>query len=144
MEHGVHENTPLAYHGVGGLVVAVRQRIDQVWQMCLTKLNTRWKLLGKSAMLEDHKQWLLAVASGKVDHVASLVQAGLVHHVEIRGLIQQYERAANKLYKPKGYMEEDIMHLIVMLRLDGTRVAEFAHRSLSLPSLTTIRCNTII
>jgi hypothetical protein len=40
MEHGVHENTPLAYHGVGGLVVAVRRKIDQVRQMRLTKLNT--------------------------------------------------------------------------------------------------------
>ena len=83
MEHGVHENTPLVYHGVGGLVVTVRQRIDQVRQMRLTKLNTGRKLLGKSAMLEDHKQWILAVASGRVDHVASLVQAGLVHHVVI-------------------------------------------------------------
>ena len=30
-----------------------------------------------------HKQWILAVASGKVNHVASLVQAGLAHHVGI-------------------------------------------------------------
>ena len=83
MEHGVHENTPLVYYGVGGLVVTVRRRIDQVRQMRLTKLNTGRKLLGKSAMLEDHKQWILAVASGRVDHVASLVQAGLAHHVVI-------------------------------------------------------------
>jgi hypothetical protein len=144
MEHGVHENTPLAYHGVGGLVVAVRRKIDQVRQMRLTKLNTGRKLLGKSAILEDHKQWILAVASGRVDRVASLVQAGLAHHVGVRGLIQQYERAANKLYKPKGYTEEDIMRSIVMLRLGGARVAEFAHRSLSLPSVMTIRRNTII
>lgn len=46
--------------------------------------------------------------------------------------------------KPKGYTEDDIMRSIVMLRLGGARVAEFAHRSLSLPSLTTIRRNTII
>ena len=144
MEHGVHENTPLAYHGVGGLVVAVRRKIDQVRQMRLTKLNNGQKLLGKVAMLEDHKQWILAVASGRVDRVASLVQAGLAHHTGVRSLIQQYERAANKLYKPKGYTEGDLMRSIVMLRLGGARVAEFAHRSLSLPSLTTIRCNTII
>lgn len=32
-----------------------------------------------TAVLKDHKQWILAVASGRVDHVALLVQAGLTH-----------------------------------------------------------------
>ena len=100
--------------------------------------------MGKIAVLEDHKQWILAVASGRVDRIASLVQAGLTHRVGIRTLIQQYERAANKLYKPKGYTEEDIMCSIVMLWLGGACVAEFAHRSLSLPSVTTIRRNTVV
>jgi hypothetical protein len=36
------------------------------------------------------------------------------------------------------------MRSIVLLRLGGARVAEFAHRSLSLPSLTTIRHNTVL
>lgn len=36
------------------------------------------------------------------------------------------------------------MRSIVMLRLGGARVADFAHRSLSLPSLTTVRRNTVI
>jgi hypothetical protein len=112
--------------------------------MRLMKLNTSRKLLGKVALLEDHKQWILAIASGKVDRVAALVQAGLAHHAGIRTLIQQYERAANKLYKPKGYTQEDIMRSIVLLRLGGARIAEFAHRSLSLPSVTTIRRNTVI
>ena len=100
--------------------------------------------MGKVAVLEDHKQWILAVASGRVDHVASLVQAGLTHHVGIQTLIHQYEQAANKLYKPKGYTEEDIMHSIVMLRLGSAHVAEFAHQSLSLLSVTTICWNMVI
>jgi hypothetical protein len=36
------------------------------------------------------------------------------------------------------------MRSIVMLRLGGARVAEFAHRSLSLLSVTTIRRNTVL
>jgi hypothetical protein len=144
IERGVHENTPLVYHGVGGLVTVVRRKIDQIRGMRLMKLNTSRKLLGKVTLLEDHKQWILAIASGKVDRVAALVQAGLAHRAGIRGLIQQYERAASKLYKPKGYTKEDMMRSIVLLCLGGARVAEFAHRSLSLPSVTTIRRNTVI
>lgn len=41
-------------------------------------------------------------------------------------------------------MEDDFMCSIVMLRLGGAHVADFTHRSLLLPSLTTIRQNTII
>ena len=144
IRRGVHENTPLHYHGIGGLITAVQRKNEQVQRLRMTKLNNSRKLLGKAAALEDHKQWILAVASGRVDRVASLVQAGLANRAGIRTLIQQYERAANKLYKPKGYTEEDIMRSIVMLRLGGARVAEFAHRSLSLPSVSTIRRNTII
>jgi hypothetical protein len=144
IEGGVHESTPLVYHGVGGLITAVRRRIDQVQQLRMIKMNDNRKLQGKAAALDDHKQWILAIASGRVDRVASLVQAGLKHHAGIKSLILQYERAADKLYKPKGYANEDIMRSLVMLRLGGARVAEFAHRSLSLPSLTTIRRNTVI
>ncbi|KAH8991639.1 hypothetical protein EDB86DRAFT_2806500, partial [Lactarius hatsudake] len=110
----------------------------------MSKLNDSRKLLMKVGALEDHKQWILAIASGRVDRVASLVQAGLKHRVGIKTLIQQYECAAEKLYKPKGYTNEDIMRSIVLLRLGGARVAQFAHQSLALPSLTTIRRQTVL
>ena len=58
--------------------------------------------------------------------------------------IQQYERAAEKLYKLKGYTNEDIMRSIVLLQLGGARVAKFAHQSLALPSLTTIWRQTVL
>ena len=51
---------------------------------------------------------------------------------------------AEKLYQPKGYTNEDLMRSIVMLRLGRARVAEFAHHSLSLPSITTTRRNTVL
>ncbi|KAH9170291.1 hypothetical protein EDB89DRAFT_2190372 [Lactarius sanguifluus] len=144
IRNGVHENTPLIYHGIGGLVEVAQRKTEQVRQLRLTKLNASRRLLGKATALDDHKQWIMAIASGRVDRVASLVQAGLKHKAGIKTLIQQYERAAEKLYQPKGYSNEDLMRSIVMLRLGGARVAEFAHRSLSLPSVTTIRRNTVL
>jgi hypothetical protein len=103
IEHGVHESTPLVYHGVGGLVTAVRRKIDQVQRLRMIKLNDSRKLQGKAAVLDDHKQWMLAIASGRVDRVASLVQAGLKHHAGIRTLILQYKHAADKLYNKRIY-----------------------------------------
>ncbi|KAH9050407.1 hypothetical protein EDB83DRAFT_2522604 [Lactarius deliciosus] len=144
IQHGVHENAPLVYHGVGGLIEVAWRKIEQVQQLRLTKLNASRRLLGKAAALDDHKQWMMAITSGRVDRVASLVQAGLKHKAGIKTLIQQYKRAAEKLYQPKGYSNKDLMCSIVMLRLGRARVAEFAHCSLSLPSITTIRRNTVL
>ena len=73
IKHGMHESTPLVYHGVGGLVTAVRRRVDQVQRLRMIKLSDSQKLRGNTAVLDDHKQWILAIASGRVDRVASLV-----------------------------------------------------------------------
>ncbi|KAH9036309.1 hypothetical protein EDB85DRAFT_2209149 [Lactarius pseudohatsudake] len=132
IKFGTHENIPLMYHGVSALITIARQKTDQIEQLCMSKLNDSRKLLVKAGALEDHKQWILAIASGRVDHVASLVQAGLKQQVGIKTLIQQYERAADKLYKPKGFTNDDIMRLM------------FAHQSLALPSLMTIRRQTVL
>ena len=142
--HGTHENVLLMYHGVGALITIARQKANHIEQLHMSKLNDSRKLLVKAGALDDHKQWVLAVASRRVDRKVSLVQAGLKHRVGIKALIQQYEHAAEKLYKPKGYTHEDIMRLIVLLCLGGACVAQFAHLSLALPSLTTIRCQTVL
>lgn len=142
--NGTHENVPLVYHGIGGLMAIVRRKTDLVAQLRMSKLNDSRKLLAKVGILEDHKQLILGIASGRVERVAPLVQAAMKNGVGIRTIVQQYERAAEKLYKPKGYTNEDVMRSIVLLRLGGARVAEFAHRSLALPSLTTIRRNTVL
>ena len=144
VQHGVHPNSTLDHQPIGGLIELVRQKTDQIEQMHLTKLNDNRKLETHAASLADHKQWILAIASGRVEHVSALVQAGLKRKAGVKGLISQYEHAAVKLYKPKGYTNEDIMRSIVMLCLGGARVAEFAHRSTFLPSPTTARRNTVI
>jgi hypothetical protein len=144
IRHGTHENVQLMYHGVGALITIARRKTDQIEQLRMSKLNDSRKLLAKAGALDDHKQWILAIASGRVDRVASLVQAGLNQRMGVRTLIQQYYHAAEKLYKPKGYTSEDIMRSIVLLRLGGARVAQFAHQSLALPSLTTIRRQTVL
>ena len=73
------------------------------------KLNDTCKLVGKVVAVEDHKQWILVVASGKVDQVAVLVKAGLNNHAGICRLIAEYEQAALKLYCSWGYMADDMM-----------------------------------
>ena len=67
IRNGAHENIPLVYHGVGGLMTIVRHKTDTVSQLRMSKLNDSRKLLVKVGALEDHKQFILAIASGRVD-----------------------------------------------------------------------------
>ncbi len=123
IHEGTHENMPLMYHPIGGLVEIVRCKINHINQLQLTTLNQTRKLTGKVAALDDHKQWILAVASGWADRVAALVQAGIKQKAGVRGLIADYELAAKRLYKPKSYFKEEIMKSIIMLQLGGSHVA---------------------
>lgn len=62
---------------MGGLVKIVRMKTQQINSLRLQKLNDSWKLMGKVAVLDDHKEWIMAISSSKVEHVDRLVQNGL-------------------------------------------------------------------
>jgi hypothetical protein len=64
IKHGIHDQTPLMYHGIGGLMTIVWRKNDLVSQLHMSKLNDSRKLLVKVGMLEDQKQLILGIASG--------------------------------------------------------------------------------
>jgi hypothetical protein len=93
IETGVHKNTHLAYHSIGGLVTLVRQRVGEVKALRLRKLNDAQKLAGKAVALDDMKQWVMAVGSGKVECVDRLVWVNLARKGGIRNLLDLYDHA---------------------------------------------------
>lgn len=139
MEEGVHENTHLAYHSVGGLVSIIRRKTAEVKALRLRKLNDARKLAGKAVALDHLKQWILAVGSGKVEQVDRLVRVNIARKGGIRNLLDLYDHAAQKVYHPWNYNENDELLGLLLWRLSGARVAGIAHRSLGLPSLSTLR-----
>jgi hypothetical protein len=144
METGVHENTHLAYHSVGGLVTLVRRKQGEVKALRLRKLNDARKLAGKAVVIDDLKQWVMAVGSGRVERVDRLVRVNLARKGGIRNLLDLYDRAAQQIYHPRNYTEEDELRGLLLWRLGGARIAGIAHRALNLPSLSTLRRRTII
>lgn len=144
IETGVHENTHLTYHSVGGLVAIVRTKTREVRALRLKKLNDAQKLAGKAVALDDFKRWVMAVGSGKVERVNRLVRVNLARKGGIRNLLDLHDRAARQVYHPRNYTEEDDLRGLLLWRLGGARVAGIAHRALHLPSLSTLRRRTLI
>lgn len=123
-------------------MAVVQYKSDQVQNLKLFWLNDSQKLIGKIAALEDHKKWVMAVASGQVYHVEALFQAVLKHGSSIRTLVNEYKCTAEIVYCPRGHTQDEILKSLALLRLGGARVADFAHCALSLPSITIACCNS--
>lgn len=57
----------------------------------------------------------------------------------MRGLLNLYDRTAQKLYCPRNYTEEDYLCGLLLWQLGGARLAGIGHHALGLPSETTLR-----
>jgi hypothetical protein len=139
MNGTVHENTPLAYHGTAGLIEVARRKDNQIKSLRFTKLTTERLLAGISGQLDDAKRLHVAIASGKVKNVHVLLRVALNHKRNVRTILRRYCDAAAGVYSPRDMSEEAVMQGILLWRLGGVRIAEFAHLALGLPSLSVLR-----
>jgi hypothetical protein len=95
-------------------VKIVRQKTRQVQVLQLRMLNDAQKCTVKAATLENHKQWMMVIGSGKVERVDHLVQAGFSRKVGYSG------HAAQKVYWTQNYTEEDALHRLPLWCLGGS------------------------
>ncbi|KAJ7922257.1 hypothetical protein B0H13DRAFT_1552418, partial [Mycena leptocephala] len=74
IEHGVHENSPMVFHPVLGLIEIARRRSEQARGTRLMKLNDTRTIGRKMAAIDDYKELTMAIASGKMSRVGNLLQ----------------------------------------------------------------------
>jgi len=141
---GVHENTPLAYQPMGGLIELVRRKNDSLEVLRLTKLTMARKLVVRARTLDAHKKFVMALGDSQVNRLDALIRAGLKGNMGIHGMIELLDRASKGVYKPHGYTEEETLRGLLFLRLGGSRVADLAHRSLGSPGESTLRSSTAV
>jgi hypothetical protein len=131
--------TNYAYHGIDGLYELLHLKTKQIQYFRLRHLNHAHKLARKMGALSEHKRFLAAAASGKLEHVDRIVRLGLTQGRSVNHMISQYVKAAKGLYKPKDYQEEDYPHGLILWKHGGNRLASFGHQTLVLPSINTLK-----
>jgi hypothetical protein len=89
--------------------------------------------------LADSKCLIAAIANADVKHPDRLLRVGLRHKRGVRGLLEDYGKAAFGVYRPSCVTEETVLLGILLWRLGGTRAAELGYRALGLPGVTTLR-----
>ncbi len=138
-QDGVHENANFHYHGHVGLVEVLRRKELRKEFFCLQGLNQARKLLGMVAELSEHKRLVTAIAHGSVERVDRIIRIAVSQKRGIRGILSTYEAAAQGVYHPKNFTEEDDMRALLQWRLGGNRIANINHRAREDPSLTYLR-----
>ncbi|EJD47513.1 hypothetical protein AURDEDRAFT_62190, partial [Auricularia subglabra TFB-10046 SS5] len=136
---GVHPNAKHHFRSIGDFIELERRKKRTVASIRLEAFNLRKKLDQRARSLSDHKKFVMAVASGDVKRVDALVRTATRAGASIHRLVALMDAAANDLYRPRGHDEEEMMKAIVFLRFGGARTSEFAHRTLGLPGLSTVR-----
>ncbi|KAJ7464012.1 hypothetical protein FB451DRAFT_1492107 [Mycena latifolia] len=150
MRNGIKPSTPNVWFPIGGLLEKLSRNNEEIKALRLTKLNDARKLVVKVAELDLHKQLMMAIASGDVQRVVPLLQAGLSNGESVQALLERFYRACVDVYRegpaynPKGFTEDDYMIGLCVLRLGGARLADILHRALGLPGLTTLRKHAVI
>ncbi|KAJ7460136.1 hypothetical protein FB451DRAFT_1045409, partial [Mycena latifolia] len=128
---------------MGNLVELHRQRTEQVRGLKLRTLTDTRTIMRKMTTIDNHKELTMAIASGKMSRVSSVLSAGRRNGAGVKGLVELCGRACDGKYNPAP--EQKGIHLgLTLMRLGGTRLAQIGHRALGLPSISTLRRNTVI
>ncbi|KAJ7834825.1 hypothetical protein B0H13DRAFT_2240173 [Mycena leptocephala] len=143
-KYGVKENANYAYHPFSGLVDVIRRKNKRIEELRVRGLNAAKRIAVQARALSDHKRFVQAIGSGKVENVDRVVRVQLGRRQGIRGIAATYDKAAQGVYHAKSYTEQDNLRAVLMWRIAGNRVADFAHRALGLPSRTTLRKRTTV
>ncbi|KAJ7671994.1 hypothetical protein B0H17DRAFT_1335340 [Mycena rosella] len=136
---GVHENANFAYHGVSGLIQILRRKNQRIQELRLHGLSAASKVITQARSLSDYKRLFKAVGSGVVQRVDRVVGIALKRKRGVRGILRVHDDAARGVYQPKSFTEEEDMRSLLIWKLAGNRVADIVHRSMGLPSRTTLR-----
>ncbi|EIN03549.1 hypothetical protein PUNSTDRAFT_77991, partial [Punctularia strigosozonata HHB-11173 SS5] len=129
------DNTPHGYLNCAQHLDKLRRLSKRVRELTLEGFNQGRKLAVRMQRIDDLKRYVMLVAEGNVSRMHIVTSVALRQHCSPNKLVENMEKAARELYKPKSYSEAEFKQSYVLYRIGGYRVAEFAHRTRGLPSV---------
>ncbi|KAI0258117.1 hypothetical protein BC834DRAFT_836446, partial [Gloeopeniophorella convolvens] len=144
IEHGVKESSAYLYHGIGGLIKLLKHKMDLIDNFRLCRLNDARKLVGLEGVLDTQKKVLLAVSSQSIPRIDRVLRVGFNRGASMQSILLMVQKAADGVYRPKGFDERDNLLASLFLRYGGARLANMTARVFGTPAASTIRKRTNI
>ncbi|KZS97047.1 hypothetical protein SISNIDRAFT_406124, partial [Sistotremastrum niveocremeum HHB9708] len=121
-------------------MIALVERIQALLNaLKLASLNKARAFLCSATNVDAYKRFVIAVGRGDVPRLNALVSTALRNRASITTILERIKLAVNDQYHAKGYTDDDYELEYLCLTLGGRPLAELAHRTLGLPSLTTAK-----
>jgi hypothetical protein len=121
---GIHKNSPLVYHGIGGLIDIVHWKSSEVDHLRLRQLNDMQKLAGKEGVIEVHKQMLLTLSMQCIPWIDYVLCVGFKNGIGIHTMLNLIKKAGEGTYHLKGFDEEKDLQALLFLCLGGAHVVD--------------------
>ncbi len=94
--------------------------------------------------MDDYKCLIWQIGHGNYTNIERLICVALKQGRGIQGILEIYESAAQGVYQPKSFTEEEEMLGILFWQLGGIQLAEITHHALNPPGMTTLHgCLTV-
>lgn len=100
--------------------------------------------LWRKGAISLHHQVLLTMSTGKVPCLDHVLRIASQKNMSLTSILELIKTAAQRLYHPKGFNEEEGLQTLLFLRLGGQQVAEIAHHIFGIPSPNTVCWQTMI
>lgn len=133
-----------SYLTISQLHDVVENRVAQVKALKLNSLNQGRALASRTTVLNDFNRFLMAVSSGKVERINTLVSVALRNGVGLSGILDRIDRAMNLSYSPRSYTSLDHEKGVLALRLGESQLLNLLHRTAGFPHTRTIQRHTFI
>jgi hypothetical protein len=143
MSQGTHKGTTYAYLGINDLIRSLNAKSKQNDYLRLNALNQTRMILRKTSMLSDYKRLVVAVSTGSVARVDTILHVALKQKRGIVAALEQVKAAAIGVYKVKSFTEQERMLAMLLWRLGGDRVGHIAQCALGTPSVGTLRDGSV-
>lgn len=139
LEKGIHESSPYHLQPIAGLIEIAKLKGARNDQLRLLSLNEKRYLLVRVRQVEDGKRFVMAVGAGKVGRVSALVRTAKKRGASLKAICASMDKAAQDLYKPKGYEEEELLKTFVLWKFGGFRTMTVLNHASGHPSVSTVR-----
>jgi len=128
-------DAPWAYLSVSQLYSALERKTGENNKLKLGSLNAARKIDTRNRHLQAWKRLAIAIGREDIPRIRSIMATECKNGRSVFSMIEKVDRAACKLYRPRGYEEADFQRAFLIYKLGGRAAATIAQRTLGIPSI---------
>ncbi len=136
---GADDSTPWAYLSYADLISLLNRKNERINKLQLNALNTARKLGVRNMHLDAWKWFSLAVSTHDIPRIHKLVAAEVKNGGSIFSMLEKFDKAARRVYRPRGYERMGFERTYLIWKLGGVCAADIAFRAMGVPSIDATR-----